>query len=524
MYHNNLFRDVNEALPILLNNLLHRGAVVDSRAGKTLEMTHVGITLTEPLRREITVDHRKANIAAQIAETMWVLAGKNDIGWLSHYLPRAADFSDDGKTWRAGYGPRLRHWPAADHGEPIDQFRTVLDVLRQSPGSRQAVMSIWDPAQDYKASKDIPCNNWLSWSLRDGRLDLHVAIRSNDVVWGWSGINQFEWSALLEILAGMLAVEPGAIHYSTTSFHMYERHFAKAKKIVQTAGAALPPFTTPSPRFNATGLDDVDSLDYLFAQWFEIEKGIRHGEEMSHRIEQFPEPMLQSWLRVLAWWWTGEREYLAALEGTDLEYACTRAVQPPERTLVEVHTPTQEAPVARYLADGGTSGSSDFVNMLCDLHLEKHAAYGDSWMKRGEFFSILPNIGRKVDRLGNGETSDESSADTAGDLFVYLAKYLVWLTDRTTAVPPHLATNDPRRANSMMRETEEACAGRSVPGQEDLTIALKVAYEDLLGLAEAQDPHRRAHVIVMMSNSYMLARLLWEREQAGDDYRGADVD
>lgn len=142
MYHNYTFRDVNEALPILLNNLLHRGTPVPSRAGQTLEMTHVGITLTEPLRREITVDLRKANIAAQIAETMWVLSGSNDIGWLSHYLPRAAEFSDDGKTWRAGYGPRLRHWPAADHGEPIDQFRTVLDVLRASPGSRQAVMTI----------------------------------------------------------------------------------------------------------------------------------------------------------------------------------------------------------------------------------------------------------------------------------------------------------------------------------------------------------------------------------------------
>lgn len=523
MYHNNLFKDVNEALPILLNGLLHRGSVVESRAGKTLEMTHVGITLTEPLRREITVPNRKANIAAQIAETMWVLAGKNDIGWLSHYLPRAADFSDDGKTWRAGYGPRLRHWPAADHGEPIDQFRTVLDVLRASPGSRQAVMSIWDPARDYQASKDIPCNNWLSWSIRDGRLDLHVAIRSNDVVWGWSGINQFEWSVLLEVLAGMLAVEPGAVHYSTTSFHMYERHFDKARKIVNTAGAALPPFTTPSPRFNATGVDDVDALDYLLAQWFEVEKVIRHGEEASHLIENFPEPMLQSWLRVLAWWWTGEREYLAALEGTDLEYACTVAVQPPERILVDIHAADRVEPVARYRVDGGTSGSSDFINSLVDLHLEKHAAYGDSWKKRGEFFSILPNIGRKVDRLGNGETDDETQADTAGDLFVYLAKYLTWLIDRTTAESTTVLSDDPRRANSMMREVEEAVEGRSVPGAADLEERLKDGYETLLTLAEKQDPARRTFVEEMLSDAYMLARLRFEAAQ-GDEYRGADVD
>lgn len=516
MYRNYMFGTVNEALPHLLNDLLHKAQVVESRAGKTLEMTHVGITLTDPLRREIHVPDRKANVSAQIAETMWVLRGKNDIGWLSHYLPRAADFSDDGKTWRAGYGPRLRHWPAADHGEPIDQFRTVLDVLGSSPGSRQAVMSIWDPAQDYKASKDIPCNNWLSWSIRNDRLDLHVAIRSNDVVWGWSGINQFEWSVLLEILAGMLGVEAGAIHYSTTSFHMYERHFEKAKKIVRTAGASLPPFTTPSPRFNPTGVDDFDALDYLLDEWFAVEKGIRHGEEMSVEIEKFPEPMLQSWLRVLAWWWSGEREYLAALEGTDLEHACLMGVQPPEReheTLM-----ADDRPVRRIRVDRQPQ-PSDFIESLCALHLEKHAAYGDSWVKRGELFSILPNVGRKVDRLGNGETHDESSADTAGDLLVYLAKYEAWLIDPDKG-------KDPRLANSILRETEEIVEGRSVPGEADLVASLKSTFETLLVQAENKEPRRRALVSTMLPQAYMLARMLWEREQGldGDEYRGADVD
>lgn len=518
MYWNYMFGTVNDALPILLNDLLHKAQVVESRAGKTLEMTHVGITLTDPLRREIHVPDRKANVAAQIAETAWVLRGLNDIGWLSHYLPRAAEFSDDGRTWRAGYGPRLRHWPAADHGEPIDQIRTVLDVLRASPGSRQAVMSIWDPAQDYKASKDIPCNNWLSWSLRNNRLDLHVAIRSNDVVWGWSGINQFEWSVMLEILAGMLGVEAGSIHYSTTSFHMYERHFEKAKKIVRTAGAALPPFTIPSPRFNATGVDDPDALDYLLDQWFAIEKGIRHGEEMSAEIESFPEPMLQSWLRVLAWWWTGEREYLAALEGTDLEHACLMGVQPPEREFVDLVA--DDRPVARLRVDEPTSGSSDFINSLIDLHMEKHAAYGDSWVKRGELFSILPNVGRKVDRLGNGETADETSADTAGDLLVYLAKYDAWLQDPVNG-------KDPRRANAVLRETEDVTVGRSVPSQDDLIASLKSTFEQLLVQAEAKEDRRRALVLTMLPQAYMLARMLWEQQPSlfdGDDYRGADVD
>jgi thymidylate synthase len=53
---------------------------------------------------------RNNNVFAQLAETAWVLAGRNDLAFLGHYLPRVADFSDDGRTWRGAYGPRIRRW------------------------------------------------------------------------------------------------------------------------------------------------------------------------------------------------------------------------------------------------------------------------------------------------------------------------------------------------------------------------------------------------------------------------------
>jgi len=539
MYLNYTFWSVNNALPRLLGDITSGlGKVDESRAGKTLEMTHVGITLTDPNRREILLDGRKANIAAQIAETMWVLSGRNDIEFLNHYLPRAADFSDDGKTWRAGYGPRLRCWPGVRAAEPVDQFRTVLDLLRKDPNSRRAVMSIWDPARDYQDSKDIPCNNWLSWSARDGKLDLHVAIRSNDIIWGWSGINQFEWSALLEIMAGLLGLQVGSLHFSITSLHLYERHWAKAANLAKLRTAHTPT-AAGSPRFELSdshrvltvaGL--VDAFDNLIKKWFEIEETIRKGGEANTLIETFPEPMLRSWLRVIAWWWSGDREFLAALEGTDLERACEVGVQPPEREFVTLMA--DEQPVARLRVDHPTSVGdpvfkpSEFVEEICKLHLEKHAAYGDSWVKRGELFSILPNVGRKVDRLGGGETADENSADTAGDLFVYLAKYLSWLTDPDTG-------KDPRLANAIMVRAEKELLGRAFPlDEEGLVHALKTRFEDLLQMAEAGDPERRHLVVEMLNRAYMLAYILWSKEMGKamatrvpggpSEYRGADVD
>lgn len=527
MYHNVLFPNASVALPDLLGKLLSHGEEVGSRAGRVTELTHVGITLTKPWQRELLVPLRKPNLAAQIAETAWVLRGYNDVGWLSHYLPRAKDFSDDGQTWRAGYGTRLRKYP--DHGNAVkvDQLSNVIETLRQAPLSRQAVMSIWDPTEDWQSSKDIPCNNWLSWSSRLGKLDLHVAIRSNDAMWGWSGINAFEWSALQEVVAGMLGLAVGSLHFSTTSFHLYDRHWAKAQRIVDAydshavKGAEL----LDSPRFNATGVDDTVALDYLLDQWFEVEKAIRNGDPSAKAVEEFPEPMLQSWLRVLQWWWTSEREWLAPLEGTRLELAAYMAVQPPARSGTDVESFEIRDGAGNVLHSFNKPEPSAFVKELQQLHLDKHAAYGDSWKKRGELMAIMANIARKVDRLG-GETADETSADTAGDLLVYLAKYRTWLSENGMPVDGYrLNSSSPTDANTMLSKLDQAWGGElanvHVPYLEQ---HIRDLFERLETLATNGDPARADLVDTMLPYAYTLARHLWEKanEAGTDEYRGTD--
>lgn len=414
MYHNFRFDTISDALPVLFNALLEDGIDVGSRNGRTLELSFAGITLKDGAAREILVPGRKHNLAAQIAETMWVLSGRNDIEWLSHYLPRAKDFSDDGKIWRGGYGPRIRQWESGG-GKPfviVDQLEHVVELLRRSPGTRQAVIGIYDPAIDTEPGLDIPCNDFLHFLSRAGTLDLHIFVRSNDAMWGWSGINVFEWSSLLEIVAGMVGLDVGSLHFSVSSFHLYDKHFGKAQKIADVGGPH--PQHHDSPRFNSTGLDDMSSFHELCHQWFRAETFIRNeaasgplSTEVDNLIEDFPEPMLQSWLRVLAWWWTGNTEYLVPLAGTNLAVSAVMAIQP--------KTSLTPVPAPRSLID-----------RIVALHNEKDAAYGNSWCRRGEMLGIMANIARKIDRLGGAETSDESSLDTAMDLFVYLGKYLAW--------------------------------------------------------------------------------------------------
>lgn len=470
---NHVHQNVSEALPSLMYDLLNKGDEFDSRAGKTKELTFVGITLRCPWQREIVLPHRKANVAAQIAETMWVLSGRNDVAGLLHYLPRAADFSDDGLTWRAGYGPRLRNY------QGVDQIAYIVDTLRANPSSRQAVCSIWDPTVDTTPGKDIACNNWLSFSSRNGVLDLMVAIRSNDAIWGWSGINAFEWSALLEVVAGMTGLEMGQLHFAVTSFHLYDQHWDKAEKLAELEGNFL---YSDSPRFDPPSREEKE-FDYLASWWFTLEEIIRTGQPVGLDVENFPEPMLRSWLRVLQWYWSGDESFLAPLRNTRLAQACLVGMRPPGKP----QEPTQPFEQTDLL-------KPSMLEHINKLHAEKHAAYGDSWKKRGEA-GILANIARKVDRIGTGlATRDEAQADTAQDLLVYLAKYRCWL---------ETGTGDPDEVAEVLRNLQPIT--QPINFEDDLDTLFKLVGGEYINVRNL----KALTVDRMLEQAYTLALSLW---------------
>ena len=199
----------------------------------TREVLGAILHLNFPCNRYPVNIHRKHNIFALTAETIWVITGHNNIEWLERFLPRAKDYSDDydkntGKGhWRAGYGKRIRDFNG------VDQVNSIYNLLKEKSSSRQAVISIWDPNSDtdlLENCKDIPCNNWLHFIIRNGFLNLHVAIRSNDMIWG-NLVNTFVWSTLQEILASSLRLEIGYLRIYPTSLHIYENHLDRAKRI-----------------------------------------------------------------------------------------------------------------------------------------------------------------------------------------------------------------------------------------------------------------------------------------------------
>lgn len=499
------FPTASEALPFIASRILDIGDEVGSRNGRVKELLNPQIVLTDPQRREVITLNRKANVFAQIAETMWVLGGRNDIEWLSAYLPRAKDYSDDGETWRGGYGPRIRGefngWP--------DQIAHVVDLLQSDPLSRRAVVAIYSPDLDIPAGKDVPCNDFIQFQSRLGALHMTVTVRSNDLMWGWSGINAFEWSTLQEIVAHLLGITVGTLTFNIGSLHLYDQHWNKASRLeYEEDRHAITPFIIPDH------LDrSLETVDMLIQRWFAWEGMCREGKATLEDLAEFEEPLFKSWAAAIAWYWQREDHWLRMLDGTALGVAVARTPASVLSKPLQTSRSTTAAPAPTLLSPDAVRA---FYGFVANLHAVKHASYGDSWKKRGEQMSILANIARKVDRLGVGDEFD-SSADTVIDLMVYLIKYGWWLQG---------VDDGPDSVNTSLDLYLDKTATVSTEGW-----ALDITFSDIQGdfntycdsIADQRLEDKLRFVSDMLETVTPVARDLWLQEQS-DDYRGADAD
>jgi thymidylate synthase len=219
--------DINEALPRVLPLLLHHGqphtAASVANARPTIEWPGLFVTeYTMPTRNVLFDPVRDANPIFHYLEAMWIIAGRDDLGFLAHVLPRYKDYSDNGTTLHGAYGHRLRNWPDF-RGREIDQIEESIRILREAPASRQVVMAIWDPIKDLgHKGKDLPCNDTVMLKIRNGKLNITVANRSNDAVLGCYGANAVQFSMLQMYMAARIGVGVGTYCQVSDSLHVYE--------------------------------------------------------------------------------------------------------------------------------------------------------------------------------------------------------------------------------------------------------------------------------------------------------------
>lgn len=239
--------EINELYPTLVRDVLTKGTLevqhndTSTKPLTTMELHPAIIELSNPLRRLVTATGRPINVPFALAEVLWILGGRNDVEMVSHYNSRIHNYSDDGATFNAAYGHRLRH--AFGH----DQIMDVVLTLQEDQGSRQAVIGLWHPEKDrgwtkagmnlrHHVVKDRACNVLSHFMIRGGAMDLSQIVRSNDLLWG-TPYNLIQWTHVLEYVAGMVGVPVGRYIHFADSLHIYDWHWDEANRI-----ATAPPF------------------------------------------------------------------------------------------------------------------------------------------------------------------------------------------------------------------------------------------------------------------------------------------
>src|ERR1043166_5799013 len=133
-------RTVSEALERGLHYLRVFGIKQPSRVGDVIVGPEPVITVYKnPLNRVLFSPMRNANPFFHVMESLWMLAGRNDLPWLTQFNGRFSSYSDDGgQTQPGAYGYRWRQ-----HFR-YDQLETIIVELKNNPATRRCVLTMWD--------------------------------------------------------------------------------------------------------------------------------------------------------------------------------------------------------------------------------------------------------------------------------------------------------------------------------------------------------------------------------------------
>lgn len=206
--------------PRVLDHVLRHGRPREVRGLATREAGFLTVRIhdvTESLPLGIGRGVSRAVAAAEALQLIGAFSGPE-------LLPPAFDRfkEDDGRFWGA-YGERVG-----------DQVTAALGKLRDDPGTRQAVITLWNPGLDNQPGRrDYPCTVMLTFEAEDDALHLTTVMRSQDV-WLGTPYDWFQFTQLQQTAANALGLRPGHYTHVTLSSHLYEENVQSAQEIVDS--------------------------------------------------------------------------------------------------------------------------------------------------------------------------------------------------------------------------------------------------------------------------------------------------
>jgi len=207
--------------------LLRDEPSTSSRNGQMRQMVGCQIKLYNPAACVLQNTTRRANPSYAAGELLWYLRQSKSLEIIKHYTKNYGRFSDDGLTLNGAYGHRLGEIARSRGHEHFIPF--IISWLCRDVDTRRLFLPIYQPQDVDLQSLDIPCTTGLQFVINNGKLDLVVNMRSNDV---WLGLpyDIFCFCAIQCLVAFYGGFKLGTYTHSVGSLHLYDRNFDAAKE------------------------------------------------------------------------------------------------------------------------------------------------------------------------------------------------------------------------------------------------------------------------------------------------------
>jgi thymidylate synthase len=240
----------------LVARVMTHGSQKMSRQGeKTLS------TFAETIRVDLMhgfplLTTRKLNWTGIRHEFLWYLSGVRHVRGLRQHLKIWDPFMDAAGYIDSPYGYMWRKWFRDDDGNVIDQLRWAINLLKEDPNTRRAVITAWDP-RNVMSSNLPPCHYTFAFNIQKGKVCCHVSQRSADIALGvpW---DLAEYALLTNLVALELGRMPGELVMTFIDAHIYFQHCDGLKEMLDRSPRKLPRLMLkPGLTIDNVQLDDL---------------------------------------------------------------------------------------------------------------------------------------------------------------------------------------------------------------------------------------------------------------------------
>ena len=176
---------------------------------------------TENEETTIECDELALVVAAPETEPMASPASRFQKRFLDAYAENLiegsdAEFEYDYHTRLFDWGERLNTDDSPVH---IDQIDYIIEKLTRAPTTRRAVAITWNPVVD-ESLDDCPCLQLVQCLLRDGKVEMKVVFRSNDIL-SAAGSNMYALVRLQRMIADRVGADVGRYTHIALVPHVY---------------------------------------------------------------------------------------------------------------------------------------------------------------------------------------------------------------------------------------------------------------------------------------------------------------